>query len=136
MGGRDQPLEGSVGPPSSYDREVFTANVADIRAIIADIKCEPTEDLIAFTLQALEKTPERTPSVRASMLQRLGWYHLTLGNEGAAERYFIQSKKLGEIAGHIGNIVNTTIGQAVIAWRTREAARSGCDLPGDSPVRC
>jgi LuxR family maltose regulon positive regulatory protein len=115
--GRDQPLEGSVGPPSSYDREVFTANVADIRAIIADIKGVPNEELIAFTLQALEKTPERSSALRSSMLQRLGWYHLNLGNEGAAERYFIQSKKLGEIAGHFGNTINTTIGQAVIAWR-------------------
>ena len=113
---RPRPIDGSAGPPSSYDRQVFAANVADIRAKIADIKGEPAEELIAFTLQALEKTPERASSIRASMLQRLAWYHLALGNEGAAERFFTQSKKLGEIAGHIGNTVNTTIGQAVIAW--------------------
>jgi LuxR family maltose regulon positive regulatory protein len=117
-------LDRSVGPPSLADREVFAANIADIRATIADIKGDPTEELIAFTLQALEKTPEKAPSVRASMLQRLGWYHLTLGDEGAAERYFVQSKKLGEIAGHYGNTLNVTIGQAVIAWghgRLRDA---------------
>jgi LuxR family transcriptional regulator, maltose regulon positive regulatory protein len=109
-------LDRSAGSPSLADREVFAANIADIRATIADIKGAPTEELIAFTLQALEKTPEKAPSVRASMLQRLGWYHLTLGDEGAAERYFAQSKKLGEIAGHHGNTLNVTIGQAVIAW--------------------
>ena len=50
------------------------------------------------------------------MLQRLGWYHLTLGDEEAAERYFNQSRKLGELAGHFGNILGATIGQAIIAW--------------------
>ena len=109
-------LDRSAGPPSLYDNEVFTANLADIRAQIADINGVPPEKLIAFTLQALEKTPEKVPSLRASMLQRLGWYHLTLGDEGAAERYFNQSKKLGERAGHFGNILGTTIGQAIIAW--------------------
>jgi len=109
-------LDRSAGPPSLYDNEVFTANLADIRAQIADINGVPPEKLIAFTLQALEKTPEKVPSLRASMLQRLGWYHLTLGDEDAAERYFNQSKKLGERAGHFGNILGTTLGQAIIAW--------------------
>jgi LuxR family maltose regulon positive regulatory protein len=113
---RSRPSDGSVGPPSSFDREVFAANVADIRAVIADTKGVPTEDLITFTLRALEKTPERAVSVRASMIQRLGWYHLTLGDDGTAVRYFVQSKRLGEIAGHYGNTLNATIGQAVIAW--------------------
>jgi len=111
-----QPLEGSLVPPSLSDREGFVANVAHIRAIIADINGVPAEELIAFTLQALEKTPERMPSLRASMFQRLGWYHLTLGDESAADRYFLQSKRLGETVGHFGNIIGSTIGQAVIAW--------------------
>ena len=51
-------LDRSVGPPSLHDREVFTANVADIRAQIADYNGVPPEKLIAFTLLALEKTPE------------------------------------------------------------------------------
>jgi LuxR family transcriptional regulator, maltose regulon positive regulatory protein len=117
-------LDRSVSPPSLADREVFAANMANIRATITDIKGVPTKELIAFMLQALEKTPEKVPSVRASMLQRLGWYHLTLGDEGAAECYFTQSKKLGEIVGHHGNTLNVTIGQAVIAWgrgRLRDA---------------
>jgi LuxR family maltose regulon positive regulatory protein len=110
---QNQPGEASSASP---DHAALAANIADIRAQIADIKGAPTEELISFTLQALEKTPEKVPSVRASMLQRLGWYHLTLGDEGAAERFFVQSKKLGEIAGHYGNTLNVTIGQAVIAW--------------------
>lgn len=117
-------LDRSVGTPFLADWEVFAANMADIQATIADIKGVPTKELITFTLQTLEKNPEKVPSVRASMLRRLGWYHLTLGDEGAAERYFTQSKKLGEIAGHHGNTLNVTIGQAVIAWghgRLRDA---------------
>jgi LuxR family transcriptional regulator, maltose regulon positive regulatory protein len=113
---QSRPLDGSVGPPSTSDREVFAANLADIRAQIADINGVPTEELIALTLQALEKTPERAPSLRASMFQRLGWYHLTLGDEGAADRFFRQSKNLGEIAGHFGNILGATTGLAIIAW--------------------
>jgi len=110
---QNQPGEASS---ASLDHAILAANIADIRAQIADIQGVPTDGIIAFTLQALEKTPEKVPSVRASMLQRLGWYHLTLGDEGAAERYFVQSKKLGETAGHFGNIIGATIGQAVITW--------------------
>jgi len=110
---QNQPREASS---ASHDHAILAANIADIRAQIADIQGVPTDEIITFTLQALEKTPEKVPSVRASMLQRLGWYHLTLGDEGAAERYFVQSKKLGETAGHFGNIIGATIGQAIIAW--------------------
>jgi LuxR family maltose regulon positive regulatory protein len=115
-GARDQPMEGYTGSSALPDGDVFAANMAGIRAKIADINGVPTEELIAFTLQALEKTPERAPLLRASMFERLGWYHLILGDESAAERYFFQSKKLGENAGHFGNIIGATIGQAVIAW--------------------
>ena len=111
-----RPLGRNSGPPSLQDGEVFAANVADIRAKIADIKGVPTEELIAFTLQALAKTPDYVLSLRASMLQRLGWYHLTLGYEDTAECYFNQSKELGETARHFGNIIGATIGQAVITW--------------------
>ena len=114
-----QPLDRSVAPPSTFDREVFAANVADIRAQIADINGVSVEELIAFTVQALEKTPERAHSLRAAMFQRLGWYHLTLKDGSAAERFFCQSKKLGEIAGHHGNTIAATCGQAIIAWEHR-----------------
>jgi LuxR family maltose regulon positive regulatory protein len=109
---QNQPREASSASP---DHAVLVANIADIRAQIADIKGAPTEELIAFTLQALAKTTEEM-SIRASMLQRLGWYHLAIGDESAAESYFSQSKKLGEAVGHLGNSVNTSIGQAIIAW--------------------
>ncbi|MBN2148456.1 MAG: hypothetical protein JW726_13795, partial [Anaerolineales bacterium] len=111
-----RPIDGSVHSPLLSDHQVFTANLLDIRAVIADRKGVPTEELIAFTLQALEKTPERAPTLRASMFQRLGWYYLTLGDKEAAERNFKLSKKLGEIAGHIGNTCSATVGQAIIAW--------------------
>ena len=109
---QNQPGEASSASP---DHVVLAANIADIRAQIADIKGAPTEELIAFTMQALEKTTEKM-STRASMLQRLGWYHLAIGDESAAESYFSQSKKVGETAGHFGNIIGATIGQAVITW--------------------
>jgi LuxR family maltose regulon positive regulatory protein len=111
-----QPLDQSVASPSTFDREVFAANVADIRTQIADINGVSAEELVAFTLQALEKTPESAHSLRAAMFQRLGWYHLTLRDGSAAEHFFCQSKRLGEIVGHHGNTIGATCGQAIIAW--------------------
>jgi LuxR family maltose regulon positive regulatory protein len=120
-----QPLDRSVGPPSASDRQVLAANILDIRATIANLRGASSEEVIALTLQALEETPERMPSLRASMCQRLGWCYLNLGDEAAAESFFRQSKKLGETAGHHGNTISVTCGQAVIAWghgRLSEAA--------------
>jgi LuxR family maltose regulon positive regulatory protein len=111
-----QPLNGSAGPPSASDREVLVANVLDIRATIANARGASSEEVIALTRQALEVSPESMPSLRASMFQRLGWCYLNLGDESAADRFFRRSKELGEIAGHHGNTVNATCGQAVIAW--------------------
>lgn len=121
---RPQPPDRSAGPPSTYDREVLTANILDIRATIANMRGASSEEVIALTLRALEATPESASALRASMCQRLGWCYLNLGDEGAAERFFRQSKKLGEAAGHYGNAISVTCGQAVIAWghgRLREA---------------
>jgi LuxR family maltose regulon positive regulatory protein len=120
-----QPVDRSVGPPSTFDRELWAANVLDIRATLADVRGASSEEVIALTMQALEATPESAPSLRASMCQRLGWCYLNLGDEGAAERFFLQSQELGEAAGHHGNTVNVTVGRAVIAWghgRLHEAA--------------
>ncbi|HUT20707.1 MAG TPA: helix-turn-helix transcriptional regulator, partial [Anaerolineae bacterium] len=111
-----QPLDRSVGPPSAFDREVFVANVLDIRATLADVRGASSEEVIALTMRALEVTPERVPSLRASMCQRLGWCYLNLGDEVAAQRFFLQSQKLGEAAGHHGNTISGTVGRAVIAW--------------------
>ncbi|MFN2229784.1 MAG: hypothetical protein ACK2VA_08450, partial [Anaerolineae bacterium] len=113
---RSQPVDRSVGPPSTFDREVFAANVLDIRANIADVRGASSEEVIALTMRAMEVTPESAASLRASMCQRLGWCYLNLGDEGAAERFFLQSEKLGEAAGHYGNTVRVTCGQAIIAW--------------------
>ena len=113
---QSEPLDSSIRTTSSYNREVFEANVADVRAILADINGIPAEELIAITLQSLEKTPEKVPSLRSHMYERLGWYHLSLGDKSNAERYFIQSKKLAETAGHYGNMIGATIGLALIAW--------------------
>jgi LuxR family maltose regulon positive regulatory protein len=113
---QSEPLDSSTRTASSYDRDVFEANVADVRAILADINGIPAEELIAITLQSLEKTPEKVPSLRSHMYERLGWYHLSLGDKNEAERYFIRSKKLAETAGHYGNFIGATIGQAIIAW--------------------
>jgi LuxR family transcriptional regulator, maltose regulon positive regulatory protein len=113
---QSEPLDSSIRTPSSYDREVFEANVADVRAIIADINGTPVEELIAITLQSLEKTPEKVPSLRSHMYERLGWYYLTLGAKSNAESFFMRSKKLAETSGHYGNLIGATIGQAVIAW--------------------
>ncbi|MFL7810095.1 MAG: hypothetical protein AB8I80_15770, partial [Anaerolineae bacterium] len=91
---------------------------------IADVRGASSEEVIALTMRAMEVTPESAASLRASMCQRLGWCYLNLGDEGAAERFFLQSEKLGEAAGHHGNTVRVTCGQAIIAWehgRLREA---------------
>jgi LuxR family maltose regulon positive regulatory protein len=111
-----QPVDRSVGPPSTFDRELWAANVLDIRATLADVRGASSEEVIALTLRALEVTPESALSLRASMRQRLGWCYLNLGDEVAAERFFLQSQKLGEAAGHHGNTINVTVGRAVIAW--------------------
>jgi LuxR family maltose regulon positive regulatory protein len=111
-----QPVDRSVSPPSTFDREVLVANVLDIRATLADVRGASSEEVIALTLRALEVTPESAPSLRASMCQRLGWCYLNLGDEVAAERFFLQSQKLGEAAGHHGNTISVTVGRAVIAW--------------------
>jgi LuxR family maltose regulon positive regulatory protein len=108
--------DGSEDPPSLHDREVFVANLLDVRVNIANMQGASSEEVIALTRRALEVTPESAPSLRASMFQRLGWCHLNLGDERAAARFFRESKELGEIAGHHGNTINTTCGQAIIAW--------------------
>jgi LuxR family maltose regulon positive regulatory protein len=115
-GGQPQPVDRSVGPPSTFDREIFVANVLDIRANLADVRGASSEEVIALTTRALEVTPERAPSLRASMCQRLGWCYLNLGDEEAAARFFLQSKRLGEASGHYGNTVRVACGQAIIAW--------------------
>jgi LuxR family maltose regulon positive regulatory protein len=121
---QDGPSDGSEGPPSLSDHEVFVANLLDIRTIIADVRGASSEEIITLTLQALERTPESIPSLRAAMFQRLGWCYLNLGEEGAADRFFLQSKALGETSGHHGNTIGATCGRAIIAWghgRLREA---------------
>jgi LuxR family maltose regulon positive regulatory protein len=109
---RDEPV-----PRSVSDRDLFDANLLDIRATIAEMQGASSEEVIALTLQALERTPESVPSLRAAMYQRLGWCHLNLGDEGAAERFFHQAAKLSEIGGHPGNVVGATLGRAILAWR-------------------
>jgi LuxR family maltose regulon positive regulatory protein len=111
-----QPLDGSAGPPSLSDHQIFVANLLDIRTIIADVRGASSEEVITLTRQALERTPESLPSLRAAMFQRLGWCHLNLGEEDAAERFFHQAAELAEIGGHPGNILGPTCGRALIAW--------------------
>ena len=114
---QDRPLDGFESPPSANDRKVLAANVLDIRANIAAVRGASPHEIIDLTLQAIEMVPEYMPSLGASMFQRLGWCYLNLGDEGAAERAFLKSSRLGEIAGHHGNTVRAARGRAIIAWR-------------------
>jgi ATP/maltotriose-dependent transcriptional regulator MalT len=72
------PAPGLAGPPSTFDREAFVANLLDIRTVLANTAGASSEEAIALTQHALERTPDRLPSLRAAMFQRLGWCSLDL----------------------------------------------------------
>jgi LuxR family maltose regulon positive regulatory protein len=82
------------------DYRAITAEVLEIQATIALHRGDPPEKVMDLTLQVLERVPENEASLRASPLIRLGWCYINSGDEAAADRAFLQSKKLAEASGH------------------------------------
>jgi LuxR family maltose regulon positive regulatory protein len=78
-------------------QDPITAYAAALRAYLAFGRGDGPQTVVDLSLQALDRFPEDNQRVRSALLFILGQAYLTLGNQDAADRALIETRRTGEV---------------------------------------